>query len=153
MEGDTFNGFHYKTIVDMTQALHGGRRVLRVQGPLAGCDQGRVQRQSCLERGSRETAIRVVKETAGNTERLKQWTIPLMSRERSRLVSGDAVKIGSELPVPIDTLLLDGIRPEMGDRVTVEVAGTISSIRDECAYVKLETANDQPIKPSEESWG
>jgi hypothetical protein len=61
-------------------------------------------------------------------------------------VSGETVKVGSELPVPIDTLLLDGIRPEMGDRVTVEVEGTISKIRDDCAYVKLENANDQPIK-------
>jgi hypothetical protein len=68
------------------------------------------------------------------------------------------VQTGDELPVKLDTLMVGGQRPEVDDHVEVTVAGTISQIIDDCAYVKLETANDEPIeektvKAEEESLG
>jgi hypothetical protein len=59
---------------------------------------------------------------------------------------GDNVEAGDELPVKIDTLSLDGTQPEVGDEVEVKVKGKVTRIRDDCAYVAIETANDNPIE-------
>jgi|ERR1041385_227189 hypothetical protein len=53
---------------------------------------------------------------------------------------------GDELPVKIDTLSLDGTQPEVGDSVEVTVKGKVTRIRDDCAYVSIETANNEPIE-------
>jgi hypothetical protein len=60
--------------------------------------------------------------------------------------SDHQIEMGDELPVKIDTLSLDGTQPEVGDDVEVKVKGKVSRIRDDCAYVTLETANDEPIE-------
>ncbi len=60
--------------------------------------------------------------------------------------AGDNVEMGDELPVKIDTLSLGGTDPEVGDEVEVKVKGKVTRIRDDCAYVALETANDMPIE-------
>lgn len=60
--------------------------------------------------------------------------------------SNETIRPGSDLPVKLDTLLVDGIRPDKGDSVEVTVKGTVSKIVDDCAYVSLETANDEPIE-------
>src|SRR5690348_16845339 len=59
---------------------------------------------------------------------------------------GDNVEQGDELPVKIDTLAIGGTQPEVGDEVEVKVKGKITRIRDDCAYVALETANGDPIE-------
>jgi hypothetical protein len=58
----------------------------------------------------------------------------------------EPIQIGDELPVKIDTLMVGGERPSVGDDVEVKVSGTVSRIIDDCCYVKLETANDEPIE-------
>jgi hypothetical protein len=58
----------------------------------------------------------------------------------------DNVEAGDELPVKIDTLSLDGTQPQVGDDVEVKVKGKVTRIRDDTAYVALETANDDPIE-------
>ncbi len=60
--------------------------------------------------------------------------------------AGDNVEMGDELPVKLDTLSLGGTQPEIGDDVEVKVKGKVTRIRDDCAYVALETANDEPIE-------
>ena len=63
----------------------------------------------------------------------------------------EPINAGDELPVKIATLEADGNQPEIGDEVTVEVKGTVSRIRDDCAYVTVETVNDEPIEnPAEQ---
>jgi len=60
--------------------------------------------------------------------------------------SQEPVQRGDELPVKLDTLMLGGERPSVGDQVDVKVTGTVSRIIDDCAYVTLDTANDEPIE-------
>jgi len=60
--------------------------------------------------------------------------------------SDEPIQIGDELPVKLDTLIVGGERPNVDDQVEVTVGGVISRIIDDCAYVKLETANDNPIE-------
>lgn len=55
------------------------------------------------------------------------------------------ISAGEDLPVKTETLILDGSRPEKGDEVEVTVKGTVSRIVDDCCYVTLETANNEPI--------
>jgi len=56
------------------------------------------------------------------------------------------VQIGDELPVKLDTLMVGGQRPEVGDQVEAKVSGTVSRIVNDCCYVRLETANNEPIE-------
>jgi hypothetical protein len=65
--------------------------------------------------------------------------------EEETSTSDEYIKAGDELPVKIDTLAIDGSQPEIGDEVTVKVKGTVARIRDDCAYVTLQTANNEPI--------
>lgn len=53
--------------------------------------------------------------------------------------------VDNELPVLLETLALDGMRPKVGDQVDVKVSGTILKIVNEMAIVRPEMANDQPI--------
>lgn len=65
------------------------------------------------------------------------------------------IQIGDELPVKLDTMMVGGERPEVDDQVEVTVGGRISRIVDDCAYVKVETANNEEIetKPAEQEEG
>lgn len=56
------------------------------------------------------------------------------------------ISAGMELPVKIDTLSVDGTQPEIGDDVEVKVTGTVKRIRDDCAYVAIDKANNEPIE-------
>jgi hypothetical protein len=58
----------------------------------------------------------------------------------------EPIQIGDELPVKLDTLEVGGERPEVDDQVEVTVGGRISRIVDDCAYVKVETANHEEIE-------
>lgn len=60
--------------------------------------------------------------------------------------SSEYIKAGDELPVKMDTLSIDGSDPEVGDDVEVKVKGRVSRIRDDCCYVEIQTANDEPIE-------
>ena len=60
--------------------------------------------------------------------------------------SEEPIQIGDELPVKLDTLELGGERPNVGDQVDVKMSGVVSRIIDDCAYVKVENANDNPIE-------
>lgn len=50
-----------------------------------------------------------------------------------------------DIAVDIDTLAIDGTRPKAGDSVDLKVTGTISSLKDNTAFVTPEMVNDQPI--------
>jgi len=58
----------------------------------------------------------------------------------------EPIQIGDELPVKLDTLEVGGERPEVDDQVEVTVGGRITRIVDDCAYVSLETANNEQIE-------
>jgi hypothetical protein len=61
--------------------------------------------------------------------------------------SGDEpIQIGDELPVKLDTMMVGGERPEVDDMVEVTVGGRITRIVDDCAYVSVETANQEQIE-------
>src|SRR5215831_5499396 len=60
--------------------------------------------------------------------------------------SQEPIQIGDELPVKLNTLEMGGQRPGVGDMVDVKVSGTVSRIIDDCAYVKVEKANDEDIE-------
>jgi hypothetical protein len=51
----------------------------------------------------------------------------------------------TELPVKLDSLEVGGIRPKVKDSVDVTVTGTLTSIVDDCAYVKINAINDTDI--------
>ena len=58
----------------------------------------------------------------------------------------DIISPDSEIPVPIDSLEADGVRPSVGDTVTVRVEGTVKSIRDNCVYVTPDAINDTDLE-------
>jgi len=58
----------------------------------------------------------------------------------------EPIQQGDELPVQLDTLMVGGERPNVGDQVDVKVSGTISRIIDDCAYVSVAQANDNDIE-------
>ena len=58
----------------------------------------------------------------------------------------EPIQQGDELPVKLDTLMVGGERPNVGDQVDVRVTGTISRIIDDCAYVSVEQANNDDIE-------
>lgn len=50
-----------------------------------------------------------------------------------------------DVAVALDTLATgDGVTPEVGDNVDVQVSGKVSRIEGNCAYVTPETCNGQP---------
>jgi hypothetical protein len=52
----------------------------------------------------------------------------------------------AELPVQIDTLQIDGQRPEVGDEVEFKVKGEVKRIVNDCVYVRPTEINDEPIE-------
>lgn len=48
----------------------------------------------------------------------------------------------TEIPVKLETLEADGVRPRVGDSVTVRIEGTVKSIENDCAYVLCDAIND-----------
>lgn len=50
-----------------------------------------------------------------------------------------------DLPVEIGTLEVDGVRPAVGDTVSLKVGGSINKIVNQVAWVTPETVNDLPI--------
>ncbi len=50
-----------------------------------------------------------------------------------------------DLAVEIGTLEIDGVRPAVGDTVSLKVKGSISKIVNDTAWVTPETVNDLPI--------
>jgi hypothetical protein len=52
----------------------------------------------------------------------------------------------TEIPCRLDSLEADGIRPEVGDEVTVKIVGTVKSIKDDCAYIQPEQINDTDLE-------
>lgn len=54
----------------------------------------------------------------------------------------DYLQPDTEIPVRLETLEADGVRPEVGDMVTVRVEGTVKSIKNDCAYVLTDKIND-----------
>lgn len=57
----------------------------------------------------------------------------------------DVIGPDDEIPVRIESLEADGVRPSMGDTVTLRVEGTVKSIKDDCVYVTPEKINDSDL--------
>jgi len=58
----------------------------------------------------------------------------------------EPIEVGDELPVKLDTMMVGGERPEVDDHVEVNVGGRVVRIIDDCAYVAVETANNELIE-------
>jgi hypothetical protein len=58
-----------------------------------------------------------------------------------------------ELPVEVDSLAVDGVAPEVGDKVDIKVGGTVTRVVNNIAYVKPEDINGtaMPKPPLETS--
>lgn len=52
-----------------------------------------------------------------------------------------------DIPVQVGSLEIDGVRPAVGDVVTLKVRGGIQKIVNETAWVTPETVNDLPMPP------
>jgi hypothetical protein len=52
-----------------------------------------------------------------------------------------------DLPVSVETLEIEGVRPKVGDTVELKVSGTIRKLVDETAFVSPSSINDQPMPP------
>jgi hypothetical protein len=52
---------------------------------------------------------------------------------------------GNDIPVHLDSLTIDGVRPETGDLVNLRVKGPVTKIVDQVVWVKPETVNDLPL--------
>ena len=48
----------------------------------------------------------------------------------------------TEIPVKLETLEADGVRPKVGDSVDVRITGTVKSIENDCCYVLTDQIND-----------
>jgi len=57
----------------------------------------------------------------------------------------DLIEPDDQIPVRIDSLEADGVRPSVGDTVTIRVEGTVKEIRDDCVYVTPEKINDTDL--------
>lgn len=55
------------------------------------------------------------------------------------------VDTGKDIPVHLDSLTIDGVRPESGDMVNLKVSGPVTKIVDEVVWVRPETVNDLPL--------
>jgi hypothetical protein len=60
--------------------------------------------------------------------------------------ASDLLQPETEIPCRLDSLEADGIRPEVGDEVTVKIVGTVKSIKDDCAYILPEQINDTDLE-------
>ena len=52
----------------------------------------------------------------------------------------------TEIPVKLESLEADGVRPRVGDSVTIRVEGTVKSIENDCAYVLCDAINDTDLE-------
>ena len=57
----------------------------------------------------------------------------------------DVIGADAEIPVHLDSLEADGVRPRVGDTVTLRVEGTVHRIENDCAYVVPEAINDTDL--------
>jgi hypothetical protein len=57
----------------------------------------------------------------------------------------DVIGTDDEIPVHLDSLEADGVRPRVGDTVTLRVEGTVKRIEDDCAYVTPDAINDTDL--------
>ena len=57
----------------------------------------------------------------------------------------DTISLDSSIPVRIDSLEADGVRPSVGDTVTLRVEGTVKEIENDCVYVTPEKINDDDL--------
>ena len=57
----------------------------------------------------------------------------------------DVIGTDDEIPVRIDSLEADGVRPSVGDLVTLRVEGTVKRIENDCVYVTPEKVNDDDL--------
>lgn len=55
------------------------------------------------------------------------------------------VDTGKDIPVHLDSLTIDGVRPETGDMVNLKVSGPVTKIVDQVVWIKPETVNDLPL--------
>ena len=61
--------------------------------------------------------------------------------------SGDnMLQPDTEIPVKLESLEADGVRPKVGDSVTIRVEGTVKSIENDCAYVLCDAINDTDLE-------
>ena len=51
----------------------------------------------------------------------------------------------AEIPCMVDSLSIDGIAPNVGDRVDIKVSGPVTRVVNKMAYIKPETVNDTPM--------
>lgn len=58
----------------------------------------------------------------------------------------DKVSANVELPIPIDTLSIGGIAPDVGDSVKIKATCVIVRTANDIAYARLESINDQPVE-------
>ena len=58
----------------------------------------------------------------------------------------DKMSSNVELPIPIATLTIGNIAPEVGDPVKIKATCTIVRTANGIAYGRLDTINDQPIE-------
>ena len=57
----------------------------------------------------------------------------------------DLLEPDTEIPVRIDSLEADGVRPSVGDNVTIKIDGTVKSIQDDCVYVTPDQVNGDDL--------
>jgi hypothetical protein len=57
----------------------------------------------------------------------------------------DVIGTDDEIPVRIDSLEADGVRPSVGDLVTLRVEGSVKRIENDCVYVTPEKVNDDDL--------
>lgn len=57
-------------------------------------------------------------------------SMPMPESGESELLS-----LETEIPVKLDSLEADGVRPAVGDQVSLKIEGTVKSIKDDCVYV------------------
>lgn len=60
-------------------------------------------------------------------------------------ISSGGGSSSDDLAAKIDSLEIDGTRPEVGDRVELKVSGSVSKIIDDCVYVTPEEINGTPV--------
>ena len=60
--------------------------------------------------------------------------------------SSDTNVANVELPIPVDTITIGGIAPEVGDSVKIKATCTIVRTTNGIAWGRIETINDQPVE-------
>lgn len=64
-------------------------------------------------------------------------------------ISATPKKSGSyTCTVPLDALEQDGVPPEQGDQVDYQISGTVQSVTDTDATVKIDSINGEPVTES-----